>query len=75
MLFTSFLTPNEVDCPAGTECPDSDATLYHRLTMTLGDTVVQLETHARVDSEGADQNPYNGADEIITLAEALAAPG
>jgi len=74
VLFTSFLTPNEVTCPEGAECPDSDATLYRRLTMTIGATVVQLETHARVDSEGVDQNPYNSADGIIALAEAMMSP-
>ena len=74
VLFTSFLTPNEVPCPAGAECADSNATLYRRLTMAIGATVVQLETHARVDSEGVDQNPYNSASGIIALAEALITP-
>lgn len=74
VLFASVLTPNEAACPDGAECPDSNATLYHRLTITLGGTVVQLETHARVDSEGVDQNPYNSADGIIALAEALISP-
>ncbi|MCH8814257.1 MAG: hypothetical protein IH957_04040 [Chloroflexi bacterium] len=73
-LIRSFLTPPDLACPEGLDCPDSDAPLYHRIAIVLGETAIQLETHARVDPEGVDRNPYNSAEGITALAEALTKP-
>lgn len=74
-LIRSFLRPQDLACPAGVDCPESDAPLYHRIAMVVGDTAIQLETHARIDPEGVDRNPYNTPEGITALAEALTVPG
>lgn len=72
ILYTSILTPADLPCPAG-NCPRTRVPLYHRLSLTLGGTGLQIETYARVDSvTGDDENGYNNSEGIVALAEALA---
>lgn len=72
MLYTSILTPADLPCPAG-DCPRTRTPLYHRLSLTIGSTGLQIETYARVDSvTGDDQNGYNNTEGIVALAEAVA---
>ena len=72
-VYTSLLTPAALPCPTATVCPKTDASLYHRLQLTIDSTLVQIESFARVDETGADQNGYNTQAGIIALAEALTA--
>lgn len=74
VLFNSQLRVQDAPCPSGLECPESDAPLYHRLVVALGDTAMQIETHAKVAPEGDDRNPYNNPDAILAIAEALTTP-
>jgi hypothetical protein len=69
-VYTSILTPDALPCPAEA-CPPSDAPIYHRLQITIGDSAIQIETSARVDDTGADRNEYNTQAGIVALAEAL----
>ena len=72
ILYTSILTPADLPCPAG-NCPGTRVPLYHRLSLSLGGTGLQIETYARVDSvTGDDQNGYNNSEGIVALAEAVA---
>ena len=73
-LLTSLLRVMDAPCPPGIECPESEAPLYHRLVAVIGDTAIQLEVHAKVDPEGVDRNPYNNAEALTALAEALMSP-
>ena len=66
----SILTPAALPCPTGT-CPETDAPLFIRLQLQLDGAAVQIETYARVDESGTDQNGYNTESGIIQLAEAL----
>ena len=66
----SILTPAALPCPAAT-CPETDAPLFIRLQLQLDGAAVQIETYARVDESGTDQNGYNTESGIIQLAEAL----
>jgi hypothetical protein len=43
---------------------------YHRLVLTLGDTVIQIEAVAKAQEE-EDVNPFNNTDAITAVAEAL----
>ncbi len=72
-LFVSVLTPSALPCPKGSVCPRTNAPLYTRLDLTLGDTAVQIEAFARIDGDGNDLNPYNSIDGIIGLADVLTA--
>jgi len=71
-LGVSLLTPEALPCPSQ-QCPHTDAPLFIRLQMQLDGAAVQIETYARVDASGADQNGYNTESGIIQLAEALTA--
>lgn len=74
LLLTSGLRVQDVPCPAGLECPESDVPLYHRLAVVIDGTAMQIEVHAKVDSDGVDRNPYNNPDAILAIAEALTTP-
>lgn len=71
VIYTAILTPADLPCPAPATCPQTDAPLYHRLLLTLGDTAIQIETFAKVGNQGQDVNQYNTHDGIIALANAL----
>jgi hypothetical protein len=66
----SVLTPEAV-CPTLGTCPEADAPLFIRLQLQLDGASVQIETYARVDDSGKEQNAYNTESGIIQLAEAL----
>jgi len=66
----SILTPAALPCPTAT-CPETDAPLFIRLQLQLDGAAVQIETYARVDESGIDQNGYNTESGIVQLAEAL----
>jgi hypothetical protein len=44
---------------------------YHRLVLTSGDTVIQIEALAKAQEE-EDVNPFNNKEALIAVAEALA---
>jgi len=69
-LGVSILTPEALPCPTDA-CPQTDAPLFIRLQLQLDGAAVQIETYARVDESGIDQNGYNTESGIIQLAEAL----
>ena len=66
----SVLTPSALPCPSAS-CPQTEAPLFIRLQLELDGAAVQIETYARVDEGGVDQNGYNTESGIIQLAEAL----
>lgn len=69
-IYTSILSPADLGCGED-ECPGSDAQLYRRLVLVIGDTAVQIEVMARVDPNGVDLNGYNSVAGLTALAEAL----
>lgn len=70
VVLGSLLTPSDLPCDSGS-CPATRAPLYYRIVLQIGDTAVQIEAMARVDSTGADRNHYNSVQGVIALAEAL----
>ncbi|MDO8615832.1 MAG: hypothetical protein Q7T33_08875 [Dehalococcoidia bacterium] len=73
VVYTSILTPSDLPCPAGAQCVATSVPLYHRLLLTLADTAIQVETFAKVGSQGQESNQYNTKDGILALAQALTA--
>lgn len=71
-LYTSLLSRNDLPCDTPGGCPNSPVLLYRRLVFAIGETNIQIETEARIDTtSGAELNQYNTRDGIISLAEAL----
>jgi hypothetical protein len=70
-MYRSVLTPSALPCPSE-PCPESEIPLFYRLVFTLGETVIQIETSARVNTaDGTDLNVYNNDSGILELADAL----
>lgn len=70
-VYTSILTTDAVPCPSGVTCPHSDAKLYRRLVFQRGDTAIQIEVSPRIADDGSDNDGFNSADGIVSLANAL----
>lgn len=75
-VLTSLLRIQDLPCPEqeGLVCPESDAPLYRRLVIVIGDTAIQIEAQAKIDDKGVDRNPYNSDEAIMAVAEALMSP-
>lgn len=48
----------------------ADVPAYHRLVLTLGNTMIQVEARARPQEE-EDRNPFNNREALLAVAEAL----
>lgn len=69
MLYVSTLQP-EVVCAVGEPCIAPDVPAYHRLALTVGNTMIQVEAVAKAQEE-EDTNPFNDGEALVAVAEAL----